>query len=83
VRSAFAQFTPFSQTDVNRRFHALTLCAGWRFCDGYQFVQFTKAKNEIKIPDQAELERGTPAPGASIGMKSKSGRPYDENICVR
>ena len=34
-----------------------------------------------KNPDQ--VERGTPAPGASIGMKSKSGRPYDENICAR
>jgi len=26
-----------------------------RFCGGYQFVQFTKAKSEVKTPDQAEL----------------------------
>jgi hypothetical protein len=32
----------------------------------FQFVQFTKAKNQIKIPDQAELERGTPAPAGHL-----------------
>jgi hypothetical protein len=45
------------------------------FCNCWQFAQFSKAENQIRIPDQAELERGHHGTcGASIGINSKSGR---------
>jgi hypothetical protein len=54
------------------------------FFNSYQFLQFTKAKSQNKIPDQAKLERGHPGTCWDIARgEVKSGRPYDENICVR